>query len=258
MTASLLVTSAINDSDLFRYLGSMAVRCPIPCGDVNFYGRKDDLSPLSVCVERKRIHDLVNSINDGRYLSQLQAAHEAGFDVFILIYEGAVRPSPIDGMLEVPVWRYIKSPKSGKTVKQRVWEPLTPNSISYSRFTQYITELDYLAGVIVRHSLDVKETAAIIKALWDNFQTPPSKHQSLHKIFTPPPTHVMLHKPSLVRRIAVELDGIGWERSAEVEKKFPTVSAMVNAGVKDWESIDGIGRKTALRVVANLNGGKVK
>ena len=125
----------------------------------------------------------------------------------------------------------------------------------YSRFDQFLTELDYLVGIIVKRSEGVRETVAIIKALWDNFQTPPEKHNSLHQMYTQPNLEsVLLVKPGVVRRVAKELGGIGWGHSKAVAERFSSVRGMVNATVEDWVSIEGIGKKTAKRLVQELNG----
>lgn len=255
MTASLYVTEMRNDADLFRALGSMATRVPLSHGDVVFFGVKEDGEPLRVCVERKRIGDLVNSILGGRYLYQAQSAHSAGFDVLCLILEGTFRPGPDTGMVEVPRMRSMMTPGSLRPRVRRSWEPIQPG-ISYSRFDQYLTELDYLAGIIVKRSQSVRETAAIVKALWLNFQTSPSKHQSLHQIYSPPMGQVdLLARPGLVRRVAKELDGVGWERSRAVAKRFRSVREMVDASMGEWMEIEGIGKVTAQKAVSSLNGG---
>jgi ERCC4-type nuclease len=234
-----------------KALGSVAVPCPIKEGDAVFWGVGENETTIKVCVERKRLSDMVNSILGGRYLSQVQAAHEAGFSVYVLIVEtGIIRSNPEDGMIDILVWG--TSPRTGK--RAQVWQPLVP-TISYSRFDQYLTELDWLAGVIVKRSIDVQETAAIIKALWVNFQTAPSGHQSLKQIYKAPLNEVLLVKPSLVRRIVSELPGIGWQRSGDVAERFRSVQEMVAAGVKDWESIPGIGKVTARKAVEALHGG---
>ncbi len=238
-----------NDQDMIKALGSLALPLPLLV-DCAFSGVGDNDQSLAVAVERKKIGDLCQCILDGRYLNQVQSAKRAGFDVLCLIVEGDVRSNPDDGILEVPVWGI-----NPRTLHRcQIWEPVKP-TITYSRFDQYLTELDYLAGVIVKRSANVKETAVIIKALWDNFQTPPSKHNSLHKIYEQPVGQVLLVKPSLVRRVAKEMEGIGWERSRVVAERFPTVKAMVEADVKEWLGIEGVGKKTAEKVVKALRGG---
>jgi ERCC4-type nuclease len=235
---------------MIQALGSIAHPLPIATGDACFSGIGDNGSTILVTVERKKIGDLCQCILDGRYLHQLQIAKTNGADVFALIVEGVVRPSSEDGLLEIPVWGI-----NPKTMRRcQMWGPVKPTT-TYSRYDQYLTELDYLAGVIVKRSRDVQETASIIKALWDNFQTPPDKHNSLRQVFSPPNTKVELVRPSLLRRVVKELDGLGWERSKAVAEHFRTIRAMANADVAEWVKVDGIGKKTAEKVVRAIRGG---
>ncbi len=248
---TLFTSNLPNDRDMIHALGSMAIPLPIATGDVCFSGVGDG-HPLLICLERKKIGDLCSCILDSRYLHQLQIVKTNGADVLVLVVEGDVRPNPDDGLLEVPVWRPFLNGKHKQT-----WEPVKP-TMTYSRFDQYLTELDYLVGVMVKRSKNVHETAAIIKAVWDNFQTPYDKHNSLHQIFKPAPQQVQLVKPSLVRRVAAELSGIGWERSKVVAERFPSVKAMVDADTGEWVKLEGIGKKTAQKVVNELNGGSIR
>jgi len=245
------VTEQPNDADLVKELGSMAIAAPIPHGDIIFFGVWEDddynVVPIRVCNERKKIGDMASCIITGRYLAQAQAAHEAGMDQLILTVEGSIRPG-INGELESGRWRYT----NGKA--KYVWESVVPD-IQYSRFDQYLTEVCLYLGVMVKRSADVKETAAQVKATWLQFQKPPSSHSSLKSIYSMAIPHVeFLNRPSLVRRMAKEIQGIGWERSGDVDKRFKTVLEMVSASEKDWMDIPGIGKKTAGGAVSSLNG----
>lgn len=246
----LFVTSSPNDDDLAKTLGSTAIRCPVP-SDVCFWGKFDDEDiPLLVACERKKIGDLAQCILSGRLLHQFQMCKAEGIGVMCLIVEGRVRSNPDDGLLEIPVWGI-----NPRTLRRcEIWQPVKP-TLTYSRFDQYLTELDYLLGVIVKRTEDVRETASVIKALWDNFQTPPSKHNSLHTMYEQPNREgVLLMKPGLVRRVAKELNNIGWERSRDVADHFRSVREMVNADAKEWEKIPGIGKGIAKKVVQSLGG----
>lgn len=236
-----------NDQDMIRALGPIAVPMPL-FTDACFAGVGDNDTQLLVGIERKKIGDLCQCLHDGRLMFQLQVSKEAGCDVLCLIVEGDCRPNPEDGVLEMPVWGI-----NAKLKRAQHWTPVLPIT-TYSRFDQYLTELDYLAGVIVKRSRNVQETAAIIKALWLNFQTAPDGHNSLKQMFKPPAPTVQLVRPSLVRRVASELPGIGWERSRVVAEYFQSVREMVEAGVERWAALDGIGKKTALKVVQALRG----
>ena len=77
-------------------------------------------------------------------------------------------------------------------------------------------------------------------------------HSSLKKFFTSPMSPVLLTRPSLVRRVAKELPGIGWERSLAIEQRWPTVREMVNASTNEWVELDGIGKGIASRINEEL------
>jgi len=235
-----------NDQDMIHALNTDAIPLPGLFTDACFGGAESKL----IAVERKKVGDMADAILSGRFLYQAQVCKEQGSDVLALIVEGDRRSNPEDGMLEVPVWRI--NPRTMR--RAEFWEQVRP-VISYSRFEQYLIELDYLAGIIVKRSRDVKETAAIIRALRDQFQTPPDGHKSLHQIFSSVPRiGVDLVRPGLVRRVAKELPGIGYERSRTVAEHFKSVREMCNADAEEWSSLEGIGQKTAEKVILALGG----
>jgi len=136
----------------------------------------------------------------------------------------------------------------------------------FSRFDQYLTELARDVGIIVKHTEDVRGTADVIQALYANFQTPQSEHQSLKQIFKPPMPTVSLVRPSLIRRVACELDGIGYEWSKVVADQFQSVQEMVSADVSVWAGLEKVssngkkrrlGKKTAEKIVLSLGSGKL-
>jgi len=247
----LFCTNEPNDTDLVRTLGSSAIAVPL-FTDCCFSSVDEKL----VAVERKKIGDMANCVLTGRFLFQMQNCKAATSDYLILILEGRYRRNPEDGLLEIPVWGF--NPRTSKRCE--VWELVRP-TIQFSRFDQYLTEIQRDAGIIVKHTENVRGTADVILALYQNFQTPQSEHQSLKQIFKPPTPTVQLIPPSLVRRIAAELPGLGWEWSRVAAEKFVTVLGMVDATVDDWAGLTitadngktrKLGRKTAEKIVKSL------
>jgi len=234
-----------NDQDMIEALGSVAIPIPIPHGDVAFIGIDDNGEPLRICVERKKVPDMVSCVLTDRYLNQVQLAKDAGFQVFCLILEGRYRPAPADGLLEIPGYDRERD-RAG-------WKP-TAIAITFSRLDQYLTELQSLAGIIVKHTENVRETAAVIKALWTFYQKSPDDHQSLKKIYKPKPPGVLLSRPSFIRRVAAELKGVGWEKSKAIVEHFSSVREMVNADEDEWMKVPGVGKKMAREIVASLQG----
>jgi len=94
-----------------------------------------------------------------------------------------------------------------------------------------------------------------IKNLWNWHSR--DDHKS-HKVIYGKAVHAdsaLLTKPSLVRRVAKELPGVGLVRSAEVAKKFSSVEQMINAGVKEWSSVPTLGKGTAAKIFQAIHGG---
>jgi len=254
-TSAIFTSNLPNDQDIIRELrtlGSTAV-VPIPLfTDVSFAGQGDNGESLLIAVERKKIGDMASCISSGRLLAQLQASVVVGVDVLVVLVEGRVRRSPEDGLLEIPTWGV--NPRTMKRCE--MWQPVKPTT-TYSRYCQYLFELERLAGVYVLRSEGVQETAAVIVSLWSWFQSPADGHQSLRKFYKRPPPTVQLVRPSFTRRVAAELDGIGWTLSAPVAQHLPSVERMVAASEEDWRTIPGIGKKLAKSAIAELCGGKV-
>lgn len=289
MVASFYVSDEPNESDLFSLLKPDAIRCPLVYGDVVFYGVWEFdyifrgphkvVEGISICVERKRIRDMMNSIQTGRYMHQVQSAKGAGFDRLILIVEGEVQPDPKTGLLQtkhsaslLPTKVPAKignakvvssiSPRAARVPKSwshQLAKWYTPEpTMAYSRWDEYLSEIDILMGIPVKRSQNVKETAAIVRSLWSLFQKPPSQHSSLEVFYRQPPPRVDLYQqPGFLRRVVKEIDGIGWDRSREVEALYRSVHTLCHATVKDWMKIPGIGKVTATRAVQQLNGGEI-
>ena len=240
----MIYTSCLpNDQDMIRALGSMAIPVNL-FTDACFASADEKL----ICIERKKCGDLAACINNGRFLFQMQNCKAAGSDYLILILEGRYRRNPDDGLLEVPVWGF--NPRTNH--RAEVWEPVKP-TMMFSRFDQYLTELQRDAGIIVKHTENVRGTADTLLALYQNFQTPADQHQSLNQFYFERPPQVSLVRPGLVKRVAKELDGIGWTRASAVAEHFDSVQSMINAPESEWKKIPGIGKKIAKSVVLSIS-----
>lgn len=234
------LTTAHNDRSLIPLFGGLAIAAPIPHGDFNFFGIWQDNTPAKVCGDRKKIGDLVSCINSGRHLQQLQQAHASGFTHQFIIVEGLMQPGG-DGLLHVR--------------KGRDWAPHYPN-IEYHRVDAYLNQIDQYMGVQVKRSMSPAETVAMVVALYHLFQKAPNDHNTMKMMYSPPPPQIgFFHGPSLLRRVAKELPGIGWERSLAVEGHFESVYEMATATPSEWLDVEGIGKKTAEKVVREIRNG---
>lgn len=241
----IFLTTAANDRGLLPLFGGLATLASIPHGDFAWFGvwgTGEATESIKVCGDRKKLGDLISCIDSGRHIKQVQQAREAGFLFQFLVVEGVWRRGET-GLVEVPRG-------NGK------WYPYQPE-ITWRRVRAYLDEMDWYCGVRVRESRSARGTVELVVGLYHLFQKIAEDHQSLKAIYSAPaPTMSFLTPPSLTRRIAKELPGVGWTKAKVVEEAFSSPHAMVNAGVEEWMAVDGIGKVLSRRIVDALNGGE--
>jgi ERCC4-type nuclease len=203
-------------------------------GDAVFAG-KGPSGPVLIGIERKRVTDLLQSLQSGRLsghqLPGLVSYHEYRW----LLVEGQYRESP-EGLLELP--------RRGKP-----WELVR---FKYAALEGYLTTLTLRGGLHVQRTYDQNESAAWLVSLYRWWTT---KDWAGHR------SHLALHeadssvglwsKPTLAHRVAAQLPGIDAKAGA-VARAFPTVIDIAAATEPQWTAIDGIGKVTARRIMAAL------
>ena len=213
-------------------------------GDACFIGNGPDDVPVLIGVERKSIGDLLNSITSGRFSGHQLPGLLNSYNVVYLVVEGLWRPGD-SGLLETRIgkdWQILE--------RGRRW--------MYSDVECWLTTIEQMSGIYLRMAPTPAETAVIIRSLHQWWCSKDYMDHRAHLTMHKPRDTALLRKASLVRVMAAELPGIGWVRSEGVEKRFSTVADLVVADVKDWMSIEGIGRSTAEKVVRAIYGENVK
>ena len=249
---SILIASASNDpfnQDLLPWIGDLAIPISLPFGDLNFWGVWTDWVTVRVCVERKKLLDIVDCVlNSGRHMKQVQDAHEAGFDFIYIIVEGIFRPSPVNGLIEV------RRGKQRVPMSQISTKKGTIPDLEYSRLDSYLNQLDLYLNVRNKHSANVQETARMVVDLYTLFQKPPEDHTSLRQFYSPPDAYAsFLSRPSLIRKLISQWEGIGWTKALAFEQVFKTADDMLQAitsgNVSALMSVEGIGKVLAERII---------
>jgi ERCC4-type nuclease len=115
----------------------------------------------------------------------------------------------------------------------------------------FLTSMEMCFPVHVRRSFDRAESAAIIRGLhhWFTDKTFEEHRSGCAFDYSGEP---VLHRPTLLRRIAAQLKGIGWKRSQAVERHFSSVPDMILAPEEEWRRIPGVGKTIAKDVVADI------
>lgn len=235
------VDSRIGSAELFKLFPSGTAKVgTLAFGDFAFMGN-GPTGPLFIGVERKTISDLITSLNTDRFIGHQLPGLSNMYHRVYLVIEGYARPSPRDHVLE---WRV-----NGE------WECQTHNAsskpIMYSDFIGRLHTLTEMANVRVIHTDKPITTVQHILALKRWWDKPWDQHMSLCAIYEPLP--VTMAKPSLKRRFINVIPGIGWERSKAVADHFRSIAAMVAADVKEWATIEGVGKGIAKRAYDTLH-----
>ncbi len=235
----ILVDRRVGSAELLPLIHSLGIKAELDTleyGDVTWEMNGPEGKAL-VGVERKKVSDLLNCINDGRYAGFQQPGMSQLFSHRILIVEGIYKPSP-QGHLMV--------------MRGNFWAHPTGYPVMYDKLFSWLTSVALVAGTTCIRSSSEWETAYQIVALYKWGQKEWADHQSQfehHRTVFP-----SIIKPSLERIVASSLPGIGIKNAIKAEKHFGTIARMVNSDERGWMAI--VGPKTAIRIVKAIWGVK--
>jgi ERCC4-type nuclease len=212
-------------------------------GDFAFSGNGPE-GPVMIGVERKRVRDLLSSLRTGRFAGHQLPGLLKVYDWCYLFVEGILRANPESGILE----------ESG----YHAWVPvqLGSSGFAYRDLDGHLTTLECRAGACFRiRRTDTKQASAVaIANLWHYWNDKEWDEHRSHLALNLTSEYGWIVKPGLLRRMAAQLTGIGWEKSGAISHRFGSVREMVNAEEKDWVEIPGVGKKLSHRIVAALKG----
>lgn len=236
-------------ADLAGHLRHWGVPCVVmrlPFGDAMFLGNGPE-GEIQIGIEIKAVRDAVNCMTDGRFAGHQLPGLVKEYQEIWLIIEGLFGAQFATGLLTTG------GGTEGGAGKRRSVLNLGQRRFMYRDLSNWITTLETCAGVHARRTSDRVETAQLISSLHGWWEKPWSDHKS-HLAFhrQRPDRQALLVRPSLTRRIAAELPGIGWEKSKAIVAEMPTVHRMVNASIDEWMTVEGIGKTIAERVHAAL------
>lgn len=206
-------------------------------GDFMFLGNGPEDTLVSIGIERKSLKDLLNSMTTGRLSGHQIPGMVQQYNYCYILVEGIWRFNPMSGTLE--------------TLNGPVWEDvcLGQRRFMAKEVIGFLNTLAIKVGVHVVFSDNRKESIQVVCALYHWWNTKQwdehSSHLSPNKAHKGPAGEINLIKPSLVRRVAAEIKGIGWGKSRAVDGHFASVEEMVNASEREWRNIPGIGKGIA-------------
>lgn len=218
----------------------------LPFGDIEFHGN-GPTSRVRVGIEYKKLSDLLACIVDKRLVSHQLPGMLRRYSYSYLLVEGVVRPAR-DSSLECLLVRH-----SDRTGRDVAFFNTVYSALTYSQMQKYLFTLENLAGVRVRFTSTQADTLGYLASLYHWWQKPWGKHHAHLSLPSREDSHparieAMFRRPSVLRRIASCLPGVGWTRSRAIARRFHSVSAMVDASPTDWLGVEGIGPRTATAI----------
>lgn len=223
-----------------RRAGVLCEQANLEFGDFAFEGNGPN-GLMAIGIERKTLHDMLNCIDDARYSAHQKVGMKSMYQVSILLLEGHWKSSEdgflMEGFDDGTKWGYCRP--GGKRVM-------------YSKLYRYLMSVS-LSGVMITSSRNEYQSAQNVMECFHYFQKKWENHTSLletQKLAIPQ----LSGKPTLVRRWASDLEGVGVKHSIEAEHVFKTPIALAQADETEWLQVPGIGVRTAQSIVKEIQG----
>lgn len=209
-------------------------------GDVCWVGNAEH-GPIEVAAELKKIPDFIHSLESGRLTGHQLPGMFRNYGYSYLLVQGDARQG-----------RYGQLIVNGKSVggKQQAWR--------WVDYQSALNSLRVLGGVQVVTTRDDIETAGVLTAMYKWWQREWASHHAFRCL---PPTVELgqqmslgasLRPPTITEKVAACLTKIGFEKARAVGKCFRSPLEMCLADVKQWQSVPGVGKVLAERIVREL------
>lgn len=214
-------------------------------GDLCFEGNGPG-GKMLIGVERKTLHDMLHCIDDSRYTAHQLPGMLNWYGRSYLLLEGLWKPHDeseflMQGFRDGSSWGHCN---------------YRTKPVLYSKLRRYLFSLS-LAGVDILYTRDLTHSAIDVLELFNYWQKRWEDHTSLREVqrVALPTFH---GKVPLVRKWAADIDDIGVKYSERAETLFKTPIKLAQADELQWMRIDGIGAKTAKKIISQVWGMNAK
>uniref|UniRef100_A0A6M3KXJ7 ERCC4 domain-containing protein n=1 Tax=viral metagenome TaxID=1070528 RepID=A0A6M3KXJ7_9ZZZZ len=241
----ILIDPRAGSKELLAHLPpTLAAFSRLDYGDAAWLGNGPKAAQSLVGVEVKSISDLLNSMTTGRLAGHQLIGLMNSYNVIYLLIYGAWRANPDDGLLELYQSGKWRTSSRGRKAQPAIY------------VENFLNTLSICCGIVVRMARSPKDAARVILSLYNWWQKDWDQHRS-HKALSKsrlPTEGIFGWKASLLKQWGSCLPGIGDLKLDAVEAKFDNPLAMALADISEWQEIEGVGKKTAERVVNAIRG----
>lgn len=224
-------------------------------GDVCFDGNGPE-GRIKIGVEYKKVADIVQCIQDGRFAGYQMRGMIDMYDISMLLIEGNYQPDWQSGRVMIPH-------RGGNGLRF---------GLPYSAFDNFLTQVTvHACGLgrpfIVKKSMTSAETVQIIRDLFKLYDKPWDEHTSMRRPNRTKLLNVTVDKDLLdtkpgdadypqavLRKSLTTILGVSWEKAGQIAAIFGNVEALMAASQKDLESLEGLGPTLAARIFEALHG----
>lgn len=233
---------------LLRGRGLPVTLCAIAFGDVSFCGVGPEGVPVTVGVEVKTIHDVLQCVTDGRFAGHQLPGLVQKYEQPWLLIEGLWRPNAQSGVLEI---RSQKGRGKGR------WYPaeIGKRGFMYRDLLTWLFTMGTKAGLSIARVQDWGEATIWLTTLYSWWTSKTYDGHKSHLALNEAgrnqfwdrsaPANRGLHdralfiRPTLSRLVGKEIPGIGFEKSALLAHRFTSVHSLVNASEKELAEVVG-------------------
>lgn len=248
----------------------IAIHSTLSSADVAFSGIGPGDSSRLTAIEMKRVDDLITSRQTGRLQDTQVAKMIVEYDECWLLTYGRYRCDPSDHYtLQVerqwggkpPVWCRVQA--SGCRGKGKGQPTIGQRYLPFSYVESFVVSLGDI-GIRHHHCDTLQQCAYWVHFLYSKRQQSWSRqHRNLRAfdVSAPAPTttraslrdslhelgehHSLDEKTRIRAGILKEIPGIGYDKSIQAAKHFPSTRAAINASKAEWEKVPGIGKVIA-------------
>lgn len=245
----ILIDYRTGSKELAPYVHTKHEITTLEYGDASFVGMGDN-EPTFVCIERKAIGDLVQSMASGRLSGhQLIGMLEQYTHIYLLV-EGIWRPNPKSGVLE--------------KLRGKKWVPVHHGSRKYMArdIYNYINTLAVMCNVIPVFTASIQQSGYWMDcthAWWMKEWKDHKSHLKFHRQDVMPKKRraVLLRRPTSFERIISGVSGVGFDTATLLQKHFHTPMELALATEEQLLSVKGIGKKIAKMIIKELRNGNI-
>jgi ERCC4-type nuclease len=250
----ILVDGREGSRELTSRLGGDCLECLLnnaageAVGDVAFHGNGPD-GDIAVGIEVKRITDLLTAETNGRLAATQLPRMLDYWDITWLLAVGEYRRDA-EGQLSVR--------RADKFGHER-WASYRVGSrpVPWGYLEAFLCELQEV-GVRIKQVRDYDEAAEWVRVLYRWWDKPWTKHKAMRKLDSSRSGELLLpgldvNTEQAVRTYAT-FPSLGFERALVAAHYFPNIRAAVNADIREWTEVYGVGKVIARGIIRAVKG----